>query len=169
MWNNLGTRKVELIFIKAFITLCTFTYLQLDQERQVGDFSVVLTASSMTFFIGSRRAKRKIQKQNEPSSGSIHIWRQMFFGHFWPTYPKIWRHMWMLPNQITSQMWIGWNDSFLRYFIHGQFNFFFWQWFLISNWSRKCGDRYIFPHKIPSIRWIKIYDYFFWCHEQVIR
>ena len=23
---------------------------------------------------------------NEKAKGSIHIWRQMFFGHFWPTY-----------------------------------------------------------------------------------
>ena len=57
--NSFGTHKLELTFIKALITLFTFTYLQLDQERQVGDFSVVPTASSMTFFIGSRELKEK--------------------------------------------------------------------------------------------------------------
>ena len=54
--------------------------------------------------------------------GTIYIWRQMILDHFlptylpfrgfttraylvksdgawWPTYPKIWRHKWMLPNQ----------------------------------------------------------------------
>ena len=53
---------MELNFIKALITLFTFTYLQLDQERQVGDFSVVPTRSSMTFFIGLREPKWKIEK-----------------------------------------------------------------------------------------------------------
>ena len=66
--------------------------------------------------------------------GSIHLWRQMFLGHFWPTYPnqilyyislcskircsltylptylKIWRHMWMLPNR-----YINLNFTFTKY------------------------------------------------------
>ena len=61
--NTVGTQKLKLKFIKALITLFTFTYLQLDQERQVGDFSVVPTASSMTFFIGSRELKEKYKNK----------------------------------------------------------------------------------------------------------
>ena len=58
--------------------------------------------------------------------GSIHIWRQMFWGYFWPTYHnqilyyislfrnirfsltylpkylKIWHHIWMLPKTNSS-------------------------------------------------------------------
>ena len=93
LWNSLGTPKLELILIRTFITLCTFTYLQLDQERQVGDFSVVPTASSMTFFIGSKGAKRKIQKQNYLVKGAFTYDVRCFFGHFWPTY---------LPKNLTS-------------------------------------------------------------------
>ena len=63
LWNSLDTQRLELNFIKALITFFTFTYLQLDQERQVGDFSVVPTASSMTFFIGSRELKEKYKNK----------------------------------------------------------------------------------------------------------
>ena len=45
-----------------------------------------------SFIVYNKFYSKKCKKFME---GSIHIWRQMFFGHFWPTY---------LPKNLTSYM-----------------------------------------------------------------
>ena len=105
----------------SFVLLCTLSTLSL-KRGEVGECFVNWFAKDSCF----------MYLFNQYHFNQVSIWRQKFFGHFWPTYPhqilyyitlffkimrldlptypKIWRHMYMLPWSIK------WAEMLNQYF-----------------------------------------------------